>query len=761
MGEISHEQEVSRAILDFFEKKFPLEKRNFKSRDEMLNYYVDLEVQLSDELKALLDSIKPVSVNKIKIANTTLLENLIISFELNRYSASITKIIRTKYTDISQKIENDLKNAKNIESFITGYVAKKLKEYTDQYYTSLVKKFKREEFPNFLISKYIQLIKNKFLNLLSERNIDVSYFYFSDNIISFIDVYQEIFIDKKSFIFNARNNKECLLNYFLLILLSNNKTFKSDEMKYLNRLIQDFEYFAYMFNLSSLFEIKDFDKQYNLNKLFDKLKKEYIDISEEVAEKKKKEIASKIIGKNENEILNIILSYCLVMNYLITRNKNTGEVDVAISDNYTSFASMKILLDNTLKNFDLIVDTQEIQDFAQSVLIKDIFASKGYLENKQYNIQQIKEILINNKKNEKLQKISQDFLKNLYVNKHHRILEFLLNQRQDFKDKNVRQINLSPLNPRLTSNHCYIFISGFLSEDSDHYEEWENMALNISANNTCYFYNWPGDSVSNAAGETLFSLGLTVLGDIISNNNKDKDKDKDNNKDKDKDNNKDKDKDKDKENDKEELDCTNNGQNINKIENKIDNNKIDDNKIDNNNNTEKELPKKKFDLAKSFIDSSNKAALSGKILAHIIASKLFFKYQTITLVGFSLGTHVSKHCLKKMYELHYKEHIPCNDIIKNVILIAGATSILGKEEKFKNIFSKMINGKLINCYSKEDLVLNSLYRGCMKKEPIGNNKLVIEGYENLKNIDFTPLRLGHTDYRAKMDLVMNKVDLYL
>ena len=176
---------------------------------------------------------------------------------------------------------------------------------------------------------------------LSERNIDVSYFYFSDKIISFIDIYQEIFINKKSFIFNAKTNKECLLNYFLLILLSNNKTFKCTEMKYLDRLIQDFEYFVYMFNLSSLFEIKDFDLQYNLNKLFDTFKKEYIDISEEEAEKKKKQITSKIIETNENKILNIILSYCLVMNYLVTRNKNTGDVEVSISDNYTSFAETR------------------------------------------------------------------------------------------------------------------------------------------------------------------------------------------------------------------------------------------------------------------------------------------------------------------------------------------------------------------------------------------------------------------------------------
>ena len=114
-----------------------------------------------------------------------------------------------------------------------------------------------------------------------------------------------------------------------------------------------------------------------------------------------------------------------------------------------------------------------------------------------------------------------------------------------------------------------------------------------------------------------------------------------------------------------------------------------------------------------------------------------------------------------MYELHYKDHIPCNDIIKNVVLIAGATSIAGKEEKFKNIFSKMINGKLINCFSKEDEVLKVLYTGAMQKKPIGNSELIIDGYDNLRNIDFTPLKLGHTDYRAKMDLVMNKVDLYI
>ena len=715
MEDNSHLSEVSKTINQFFESKFPLEKKYFKTKKDFLDFYVDLEVQLNAELKSFLESIKPVPINKIKVANNTLLENLIMSFELNSYSEEITNVIHSKYRDISEQIVNDLKKKDNFEGFITAYIAKRLKEYTDQFYITLVDKFKREEFPKFLISKYIQLIKNKYLTLLSEKDIDVSYFYFSDQIISLIDIYQDIFINKIQNIFNAKSKYECLEEYFLLILLSNNSTLKKTEMKYLDHLIQDFDYFVYIFNLDSKFENKEYDINYNMNKLIDKYQKEYIDISESEAEIKKKDILTKILGYNKDNVkyvMNIILSYCLILNYLVTKNKATGDIEITISDKYTSFASLKVLLDNTLNNFGMIVDVEEMKDFSQSILIRDILATKHYTENKKYNIEQIKEILTNNNKNEKLCKLSKDFLKNLHVKRHNKVLEFILSINQNFKNTNVRQVNLSPLNPRITSNHVYIFISGFLSENSDHYEEWENMALNLSSSNTCYFYNWPGDCLSKVAGETLLNFGLTVLTQLAKNNNK-----------------------------KKEEDCTDS--------------------VDNKEKKENPEPFSKFDPGKSFIDSSNKASLSGKILAHILASKLFFKNQTITLVGFSLGTHVAKHCIKKMYELHYNDHIPCNDIIKDVVLIAGATSIKGKEEKFKNIFSKMINGKLINCYSKEDQVLNVLYRGCMDKKPIGNSELKIDGYDSLKNINFTPLHLGHTDYRAKMDLVMNKVNLYI
>ena len=710
MEDNEHDKEVSKAIRQFFEKKFPLEEQNFKTKDELLNFYVDKEIELNDALKNLFERIKPVPHNKIKIAHNTLLENLIISFELNGYSEDITKAIQTKYKDTIEQIVKDTKKIKNINEINTLYISDKLNMYTNNFNSSLAKKFKRQEFPNFLVSKFIQLIKNKYLNLLSEKNIDVSYFYLSDTFITIIDIYQDIFIHKKKFLFNGNNNKECANEYFELILLSNNFNFKKKEMKYLDHLIQDFKYFVYIFNLDCLYENKEYDENYNINKLIQKYQKEFIDISLQEAENKKNKILEKIISNDSKDItklLNVVLSYTLVLNFLITKNIITGDVEVCMTDNYTSFSSMKVLLDNTLKNFELQLDAEEIKDFSQSTLIKDLFLSQNYTENKIYSIEKIKEMLTTNSKNKKLKKLAVEFFKGLFTEKHNKVLEFILSRDQNYKDNNIRRINLSPLNPKTTSTHCYIFISGFLSETSDHYEEWENMALNLTSNNTCYFYNWPGDSLSNAAGETLLNFGLSVLSGFSKN--------------------------------------AKNNNNINNINTR----NYGINKYD------------MFDPGKSFIDSSNKAALSGKILAFILASKLFLKYQTVTLIGFSLGVHVTKHCIKQMYQLHYKEHIPCNDIIKDVVLIAGATCMKGKEAKFKNILSKMINGKLINCYSKEDQILNILYTGCMSKNPVGNSERELDGYENLKNIDFTPFHLGHTDYRSKMDLVMSKVDLYI
>ena len=727
MEESEHDREISKAIQQFFEKKFPLEEKKFKSKTELLDYYVEKEIELNEELRDLFEKIKTVPYNKKKIAHNTLLENLIISFELNNYSKDITSALHSKYDDIVEQIVKDTKKVNNIDQFSSLYISDKINYYSNQFNNALTNKFEREEFPNFLFSKFIQLIKNKYLTLLSEKNIDVSYFYLSDKLIELTDIYQDIFIHKKKYLFDAKNKKECTTEFFELILLSNNYNFKKKEMKYLDHLIQDFKYFVYLFNLDTLYVNKNFNENFNINKLIQKYMKEYIDISPEEAERKKAIIMEKILPKystNNERLLNIILSYTLILNYLVTKNVKTGDVEVTMTDSYTSFASMKILLDNTLQNFEIYLDAEEIQNYTQSGLINDLFCAQNYNENKTYDIDKIKEILTNFPKSKKFKKLTTEFFQGLSTKRHNSLFKILLSQNQDFTDKNIGQINLSPLNPRITSTHCYLFISGYLSETADHYEEWENMALNITSNNTCYFYNWPSDSLSGAVGGTIVNFGITWLYNWAKNNQK---------------------------------------KTANNNANNIDQNDLNTNSTNKNAGDKKPDDNKcgKFEIEKSFVDSSNKASLCGKILAYILASKLFFKYQTVTIVGFSLGTHVAKHCIKQMYNLHYKEHINCNDIIKDVVLIAGATCMDKKEEKFKNIFSKMINGKFINCYSKEDQVLNLLYSTCMKKKPIGNSKLELNGYENLRNIDFTPFHLGHTDYRKKMDLVMSKVDLYI
>lgn len=71
--------------------------------------------------------------------------------------------------------------------------------------------------------------------------------------------------------------------------------------------------------------------------------------------------------------------------------------------------------------------------------------------------------------------------------------------------------------------------------------------------------------------------------------------------------------------------------------------KENDKKEDDKNKNENEKNLKNFDPRKTFFDASNKAELSGKVLAYILASKLFLKHHNFTICGFSLGCHVTKH----------------------------------------------------------------------------------------------------------------------
>ena len=165
-----------------------------------------------------------------------------------------------------------------------------------------------------------------------------------------------------------------------------------------------------------------------------------------------------------------------------------------------------------------------------------------------------------------------------------------------------------------------------------------------------------------------------------------------------------------------------------------------------------------------FKKATLRAEICGKILAYIIYSNTIFKNFQINLVGFSLGNHVIKHCIKELYNLNHNSGNINNPIlltkneniyqinIKNIIFIAGATH-LKKRYKWKNYINETIIDKCNNCHTDNDWVLKYLYRPAMSKIPLGIEKVNIN-HENknlIENYDFHKYGFGHLGY--KMGLV--------
>ena len=150
-------------------------------------------------------------------------------------------------------------------------------------------------------------------------------------------------------------------------------------------------------------------------------------------------------------------------------------------------------------------------------------------------------------------------------------------------------------------------------------------------------------------------------------------------------------------------------------------------------------------VSKCFVSAKNRAKICGKMLAYILLSNNFFNNFQINLIGFSLGNHVIKHCIKELYKLNNFNHFVK---LKNVILIAAATHIKNKN-LWEKYIEEMIIDRFINCYSKVDKVLSLAYSTCMLKEAQGNYPLEIKnekGQNLVLNYDFTPDNFGHLTY---------------
>ena len=694
----------------FFNDNFPLKQTKFKNEDEIFDFFIDLENKLTIELMKINSNNKNIPFKIKNLSQYLLEEKLTISFCAIKIGYKINAKFDSLYNKIIEKeIEkisfNKIINETN-ENEISNFLSSEINELNKKFYNYLSNDFKqRNFFPNFLKSKYNKLIEDRFLTLASSKGINILSKVFDTYKNETLKLFNKIFIKNEENMFFSKSKSDSYKSYIDLIMLCNRQYFTDQNV--LEVFFKYFNYLYYIFNLDTLNENKDYNEIYQVNFVLNKLIKENIEISEEESIKKLDSILNEI-GTNENKILSIILCLTLIFNGIIIKDKKTKNI-YFISDTtkIITSAKMKVILNNSILPFEKYLDVNEISDFCQSMLIYTILPEK---ENVSYNIREIKKLLTNidNTENKdilikkstikesiietnksEISILSKKMFDPLLVNQQNKLMNFIENITNISKDKNITSINLESLNPKIKSTHCIIFVSGFLSDNDDHIEEWENFALNINKTNICYYYNWPSESINSVTQNSIFKVANFFLKNLTVSQNQE--------------------------------------QNV------------------------------EFKPEEIFVNSSKKAKLCGKILALIIASKIFFEYQTISLIGFSLGTHVISNCIKMLYKINDK--IKCDDIIKDVILIAGATSMEHKEEHYAKMFDKIINGKIINCWSNEDQILKELYTFAMKRNPIGYGGKLNLKLDKFKSIDFTPLKLGHTDYRKKMDLVMNKIQL--
>jgi hypothetical protein len=150
----------------------------------------------------------------------------------------------------------------------------------------------------------------------------------------------------------------------------------------------------------------------------------------------------------------------------------------------------------------------------------------------------------------------------------------------------------------------------------------------------------------------------------------------------------------------------------------------------------------------------------GKLLAYILATQVFFEKRTISLVGFSLGGHILKHCLKELFTI--SEYLPqVKDIIQNIIFIGAATSIDSNKKNWERL-PEFVSGRIINCYSPNDEVLQGIFKYITKKDSLGivPFNLVKNQHNFVENYDFGDWNIKHVEYKIYFNEILKKIKLF-
>jgi len=128
-----------------------------------------------------------------------------------------------------------------------------------------------------------------------------------------------------------------------------------------------------------------------------------------------------------------------------------------------------------------------------------------------------------------------------------------------------------------------------------------------------------------------------------------------------------------------------------------------------------------FYTRRCFLENRAKAKITGKLLACVLALKKPFKANTLSFVGFSLGSVVIKECLKTLHKLGV------NNLVHNVTFMAGATSFKeavtpGRKKPIDKIIAETVSGRLLSLHTFKDLVLMYANSFFVKKPVLGRNE---------------------------------------
>lgn len=143
-----------------------------------------------------------------------------------------------------------------------------------------------------------------------------------------------------------------------------------------------------------------------------------------------------------------------------------------------------------------------------------------------------------------------------------------------------------------------------------------------------------------------------------------------------------------------------------------------------------------------------KAQMAGELLADAIART---PHQKFTLVGHSLGARVIYFALKA---LSMRPKVS----IEDVFLLGGAVGGGEKDSKGWAYAEKSVRGKIHNCLSKRDSVLEYLYTNAnlRRSDPIGYAGISRKS-EKILNFDCTDLVDGHTSWRQNFGLIHRRI----